>query len=276
MAYVRDGRLTVKMAVVEAELGVNHATLYIEMMKLGIHARHAHGHPPPPPQKRTRTIDRVETRFRWTNAKLKNLKSLLDSSGKLTVTMAEAAAYLGCERSTLRRKLRGSPLAARRTVFVWTEERMKVLNRRCPQGVLRESLSKSAHALGCSIQQLRNGLRIIGARANPKSRWTAERLAALQKLIDAEGEFSISHGEACRILNCDRHSLRLGVVLLENPAYKTFDWTPSRIKQLRMLADADGVLRHPLGLVMKQLGCSEKVLRRGMKALGFTVMPRLL
>lgn len=210
----------------------------------------------------------------WTAERKALLASLIDKDGCLTTNVSKAAEKLTCSRLMLRRHVLDTGMAKpKRAVYDWTPERKRSLKGLCARGVLTTTVAVAAARMGCTVGQLREGLSILDARMKPKCRWTDARLSELRALTDGHGRLTVTHKEACRLLNCDRKALRFGIVLLKAPAYTTYDWSPRRLAQLRSLADGD-VLRYPLPNVMARLGCSERVLRLAMKKLGLKTKPR--
>lgn len=208
----------------------------------------------------------------WTKARVGRLNSLLEN-GVLLCTQTEAAQKCGvsrfslytyCQDNSIKTNLTGVPRAY--VAYAWTGHRKQALRKLCPNGVLSITMKDAAAQLGCNLSHLRRELRKLKLRPNPKMTWTEQRLARLAKLLDGHGRLKNTLKHACHVMSCDRESLRLGLVLLRHPGSISFEWTPVRLAQLRALSD-DGVLRYTLPVVMTRLGCSEKVLRRGMKAL---------
>ncbi|WP_414463370.1 hypothetical protein [Hyphomicrobium sp. DY-1] len=210
----------------------------------------------------------------WTRSRIQGLKACISTDGRLTMSKANAAKELDCSPPMVHRYVIATGVAAtRRTIFTWTAPRKTALRRLCTKGILTVPVPTAAKRFGCSVGQIREGLARIGAIPTPKSPWTPARLRKLKGFLNGHGRLSMTIKDACAALACDRKSLRLGLVLLTNPGYVRFEWTPARVAHLRSFCH-NGVLRRPLPEVMMRLGCSEKVLRRAMQVLNLSARPR--
>lgn len=261
--FIENGRLTAGINTVARALGVTPAVLAGQLRRKALGPKNSRG----------------EIKRKVGQAVL-----ALSRDGQLTVSPEVAAARIGCSVYAVEDMMKAfeiSPapgnIAPVRlptpSRYPWTPARQRALKSFTRKGVLDMGLNDAALRLGCSIGQLRLGLQRIGARPKAKNTWSEEKLSKLRTLLNGHGRLKVSIRKACITMECNRKSLRFGLILLSKPAYGQFEWTPRRIAQLRALSD-DGILRCPLQQAMTRLGCSEKVLRLAMQRLGLRVTPR--